>query len=147
MELIPAGALVALHLSTDTSRPAVRRAGTLAGAPALVARAARGPARPALDGEGCGIDLREDAGSEVAFALLPGRGGAASPLLLSDAPASGLPDEGSQRCGALVVQRIGDLVAIGEPATLAAAAAVAAGTARALVDDAGLPARRSPPAA
>ena len=116
LKLVPASALVALHLSTDTSRPAVRRAGRIAGRlpswpelrKSLLAR---------LDSPGCGIDMEEDPGREVSFALLPGRGGTASPLLLTDAPSSGLPETGSQPCGALVVQRIGDLVAIGEPST------------------------------
>lgn len=132
MGLIPAGALVALHLSTDASRPAVRRAGRIV---------ARLPSWPKLrndllsrlEGRGCGIDLRKDAGKEVAFALLPGRGGTASPLLVTDAPARGLPRNGAQPCGALVVQRIAGLVAIGEPDALAAAVAVAAGRRAALV--------------
>ncbi len=135
MKLIPASALVALHLSTDTGRPAVRRASTLAG---------RLPSWPQLredllsrvGGRGCGIDLREDAGREVAFALLPRRDGGSSPLLLTDAPARGLPDQGGQPCGSLVVRRIGKLVAIGEPDALAAAAAVNGGSARALASSA-----------
>lgn len=132
LQLVPAGALVALHLSTDSGRSAVRDAGALAG---------RLPSWPALrksllarlDGPGCGIDVDEDPGREVTFALLPGKGGTASPLLLTDAPADGLPEQGGQPCGALVVRRIGDVVAIGEPDSLAAAAGVAAGSRRALV--------------
>jgi hypothetical protein len=138
LRLVPAGALVALHLSTDVRRPAVRRAGALAG---------RLPSWPELrrsllarlDEPGCGIDMERDPGREVTFALLPGRGGTASPLLLTDAPAGDLPEGETRPCGALSVRRIGDVVAIGSPAALAAAARVAAGTRPALV---GTPAYR-----
>ncbi len=133
MRLVPADALVALHLSTDTGRPAVRRAGRLVGRLPSWPRL-RDDLLSRLDSRGCGIDLRKDAGREVAFALLPGRRGIASPLFLTDAPARGLPDEGRQPCGALIVRRIGDLVAIGEPDALLAAAAVADGSRRRLVD-------------
>lgn len=135
LALIPAEALVALALSTDASRPAVRRA-------AKVVR--RLPSWPDLranllervQARGCGIDLRADDGDEIAFALLPDRGHSSSPLLVTDARVRGLPGEGSKPCGALVMRRIAGLVAIGEPGTLRAAAAVARGTGKALVESA-----------
>ncbi len=133
LALVPADALVALQLSTDGGRPAVRRAGKVA---------SRLPSWPKLresllarvDARGCGIDLRRDDGDEIVFALLPGRRGVAAPLLVTDAPASGLDGETPQPCGALVARRVGDLVAIGEAEALRAAAAVAAGNQPALVD-------------
>ena len=128
---IPASALVALHLSTDTGRGPVRVGGKVA---------RRLPSWPALQrdllrrasADGCGLDLRRRPGDELTFALLPVRGGASTPLLITDAPAKGVRDVPGP-CGSLVVRRIGDLVAVGEPAGVQAAADVAAGRRPALI--------------
>ncbi len=70
--LVPAGALAYVHLSTDTGRPAVRRASRLAasfpGWPALRDRVLRGLTAPR-----CGVTRRSLRGREAALAILPGR--------------------------------------------------------------------------
>ncbi len=122
LQLVPARALVAVHIATDRSRDAAARAGRLLRRlpswPRLQASILR-----RLDAPGCGIDMRRDPGHEAVFALLPGRGGVASPLLVTDAPATGVGDA-PQPCGSLVVRRIGGLNVIGEPTSVLAAEAL-----------------------
>lgn len=128
---IPANALVVLHLSTDTRRGPVRVAGTLARRLPSWPRLQRDLLRRA-GAPGCGLNLRRRPGTELTFALLPAPGGASTPLLVTDAPATGVNDVPGP-CGALVVRRIGDLVAVGEPDSVQAAADVAGGERLALV--------------
>ncbi len=147
MRLIPADALVALHLSTDSRRAAVRSGAGVA---------KRLPSWPRIQSDllrrvsasGCGIDLRRKPGREVSFALLPAAGGSSTPLIVTDAPATGVQDAPGP-CGALVVRKVGRLVVIGEPRSVLAAANVAAGSKPALVAspvyqraESGLPAER-----
>ena len=131
MRLVPANALVALHLSTDRGRSAVRSGARVAGRLPSWPRIQRDLVRR-VSASGCGIDLRRRPGKELTFALLPARGGSSTPLLVTDAPARGVSTTPGP-CGALVVRKVGDLVVIGEPAGVAAAAQVAAGRRPALV--------------
>lgn len=126
LRAIPADALVALHLSTDRRRGPVRVSGPLARKLPSWPRLQRDLLRR-VAASGCGIDLRRRPGRELTFALLPASGDASTSLLVTDAPAQGLR-ETPTRCGALVARRVGRLVAIGEPAGVAAAAAAAGGT-------------------
>jgi len=122
LKLVPARALVAVHVATDRGRDAAARA---------VQLTRRLPSWPRLqasilkrlDAPGCGIDMRRNPGHEAVFALLPGRGGVSSPLLVTDAPATGVGDA-PQPCGALVVRRIAGLIVIGEPTGVLAAEAL-----------------------
>lgn len=130
LKLIPARALVVVHLSTDRERDAVARARRLV---------ARLPSWPRLredvlrrlDAPGCGIDMRREPGRETALALLPGRGRRATSLILTDAPSTGVTAI-PKPCGALVVRKVGDLVAIGEPESVLAAEALHEGRGRSL---------------
>jgi hypothetical protein len=131
MRLVPANALVALHLSTDRGRTAVRGGARVAGRLPSWPRIQRDLTRR-VSAAGCGIDLRRRPGRELTFALLPARGGSSTPLLVTDAPARGVSAAPSP-CGALVVRKVAGLVVIGEPAGVAAAAEVAAGRRPALV--------------
>lgn len=144
---IPANALVVLHLSTDTRRGPVRVAGKVARRLPSWAGLQRDLLRRA-SARGCGLDLRRRPGTELTFALLPARGGASTPLLVTDAPAQGVTDVPGP-CGSLVVRRLGDLTVVGEPASVLAAADVVGGQRTALVATrtyrravAGLPAAR-----
>ncbi len=128
---IPADALVVLHLSTDAGRGPVRVGGRIArrlpswtGLQRDLLRRASAP--------GCGLDLKKRPGDELTFALLPAAGGTSTPLLITDAPAKGVGDVPGP-CGSLVVRRIGDLVAVGEPSSVLAAADVVGGQRTALV--------------
>lgn len=128
---VPANALAVLHLSTDTRRGPVRVAGKIA---------RRLPSWPGLQRDllrrvsarGCGLDLKRRPGTELTFALLPARGGASTPLLVTDAPARGVRDVPGP-CGSLVVRSVGDLTVVGESAGVRAAADVVGGRATALV--------------
>jgi hypothetical protein len=134
--LVPADALVYVHLSTDTSRPATRSAAALA---------ERFPGWPALrdglvkrfDAPGCRLGsaaLRQS--DEATLALLPANAGAAAmSLVLVDTPED--HGRGARRaCGALSAQYLGRYLAIGQPAALDAAQALAAGEGRSLAGDA-----------
>lgn len=148
LRAVPANALVALHLSTDTRRGAVRvGAGVARRLPSW--EGLRRDLLRRVSAAGCGVDLAKRPGRELSFALLPARGGRSTSLLVADAPAQGVEDVPSP-CGALVARRLpGGLVAIGEPASVSAAAQTAGGERRALVEDpvyeraaAGLPRER-----
>ena len=131
MRLVPANALVALHLSTDRGRTAVREGARVATRLPSWPRIQRDLVRR-VSAPGCGIDLRRKPGRELTFALLPARGGSSTPLLVTDAPSTGL-SLAPRACGALVVRKVGSLVVIGEPVSVLAAADVAAGDRAALV--------------
>ncbi|HVP01179.1 MAG TPA: hypothetical protein VMT10_01310 [Solirubrobacteraceae bacterium] len=133
LRLVPADALVAVHVSTDRGRTA-----TAAAAARLAQRLPSWPRLQAsvlrrLTARGCGIDLRRRPGRETVFALLPGAGGVASPLIVTDAPAKGLGDV-SRPCGALVARRVDGLVVIGQPAGVLAAQSAADGRATSLAN-------------
>lgn len=133
LRAVPANALVALHLSTDARREAVRVGAKVAGRLPSWEGLRRDLVRR-VSARGCGVDLAKRPGRELTFALLPARGGRSTSLLVSDAPADGLSDTPSP-CGALVARELpGGLVAIGEPASVEAAAEVAGGRRAALVE-------------
>lgn len=131
--LVPADALVFVHLSTDPERPATRRARALAerfpGYEARRDRVLRG-----LSVRRCGLSADDLRGEEAALALLDAPGGTAGSLVLVD---TGRDADGSgqRSCGAVSVRRIGRWLAIGQPRSLAAVAEVARGRRRALADD------------
>jgi hypothetical protein len=131
LALVPAGALAAVHVSTDAERRAVVQAAGLAdrlpGWPGLRRDLVR-----RLQAPGCGLDLRRRPGAETTLALLPAGRGASTSLLLTDAPAEGV-GAAPRPCGALVARRVGGIVAIGEPRAVLAAAGVAEGRVTPLV--------------
>jgi hypothetical protein len=132
-KLVPADALVYVHLSTDTGRSGVRRALRLAN---------RFPSYPSLrDGlirrlsaPGCRIDTRTLKGREAALALVTGSGGTAGSLVLVDTGTNHRTSR-STPCGALSRTFIGRFLVIGQPASLRRAAALARGRGASLAGD------------
>jgi hypothetical protein len=159
--LIPANALLYLHVSTDPSRPAVRQA---------IARARRFPGAPALF---AGVTSRLDAilsgsstntvdfatdvrpwlGREAAFAVLNTPGGSAGTLIVLDVrdrsraqaflAEQGAAPDGSYRKVGLLREPSGATLAfldhylvVGQATSVAAAVDVAAGRAPSLADSA-----------
>lgn len=133
LRLVPARALVVVHLATDRRRAGWGRAGELVARLPSWPRLRRDLLRR-LEAPGCGVDLEERPGREVTLALLRDRAGGSQPLLLTDAPAAGV-GELPAPCGALVARRVGGLVAIGEPDAVLAAQALADGRGRSLAED------------
>lgn len=132
--LVPADALVFVHLSTDPERAAVRRARALAGRfPGFEER--RDRILRGLSVRRCGLNGDDLRGDEAALALLDARGGTAGSLVLVDTGRDDADGTAQRRCGAVSVRRIGRWLAIGQPASLAAAADVARGRRPALADD------------
>jgi hypothetical protein len=132
--LVPADALVFVHLSTDPDRAAVRRARALAERfPGFAAR--RDRILRGLSVRRCGLSREDLRGKEAALALLDARGGTAGSLVLVEGGRDDADGAAQRRCGAVSVRRIGRYVAIGQPPSLAAAADVARGRAPALADD------------
>lgn len=128
-KLVPADALVYVHVSTDTGRGAT--------ADALEA-ARRFPGferlRDSIVGRlqapGCRVPTGK--GKEAALALLDAEAGTAGSLVIVD---SGSDDAARDRtCGAVTVAKIGRFTVIGQPASIAAARRLAAGKGRALAD-------------
>jgi hypothetical protein len=135
--LVPANALVYVHVSTDRGRPATQRGADLA---------ARFPTWPALrDGivkrlsaPGCavGADALRSA-REVALALFDtGKSATANSLVLVD---TGREHPGARQrgCGALSMTYVGRFLAIGQPESLALAQQLARGQGRSLAGAAG----------
>jgi Protein of unknown function (DUF3352) len=130
--LVPAAALVYVHLSTDTRREGVRRAQTLASSFPSYARLRDGLLRR-LSAPGCGISGSLH-GQDAALALLPGTGGTAGSLVLIDTGKHHAA-AAQRSCGQVSARYIGRYLAIGQPATLAEAAGLAAGRGHSLADD------------
>jgi Protein of unknown function (DUF3352) len=133
--LVPAGALVFVHLSTDPARPAVGQAQKLAARFPGFARM-RDALLHRLSAPRCGADVRRLKGREAALALLDGRGGTAGSLVLVDTGrrSASAPTLG-RGCGGVSVGRIGTFLVIGQPETLRAAQALARGDGKRLSDD------------
>jgi len=134
--LVPAGALVYLHLSTDTARDGTKDAEALAKRfpgygrirAALVKR---------LTAPSCGVRASDLRGDEAALALLDtGDGGTAGSLVLLDTGRE--PDRGERdrTCGAVQTTHIGRFLVIGQPQTLQIARNLARGKGRPLADEA-----------
>jgi hypothetical protein len=132
--LVPADALVYVHLSTDRDREATRRAGALAD---------RFPSWPALrDGivrqlsaPGCRVSdaMLRDA-DEVALALFDVSGGTtANSLVLVDTGSDHARAE-RHRCGMLSAAYVGRFLAIGQPESLDVAQRLQRGDGAALAD-------------
>lgn len=133
--LVPANALVYVHLSTDTGREGTKAARSLAGRfpsydrlrDALLAR---------LTAPKCGVSAKALEGREAALALLDGgTAGTAGSLVLVDTGKSAKTAT-ARSCGGVQVQRIGRFIAVGQPASLQAARDLAAGKGRSLARDA-----------
>lgn len=121
-KLVPASALVYVHLSTDTGRGATRSALKLAQRFPSFERLRRSLLRRLQDPR-CGGDLGKQHGKEAALALLNSQTGTAGSLVLVD---TGRDHPGAQTkaCGAISQTYIGRFLAIGQPASLAAARAL-----------------------
>jgi hypothetical protein len=155
--LVPSGALVYLHLSTDTSRDAVQRAGSLAaqfpGYPGL-----RNSLVRQLSASGQPVDERHDVrpwlGREAALALIDSGGRTANSLILLDvkdrprartflarAGARSTPAASPYRgvplipYGSVQAAFVGHYLALGQPVSLRAAIDLAAGHGRSLASN------------
>ena len=130
--LVPADALVYVHLSTDRGRPATQHASkTLAGFPSwarLRDRVVKQLAAP-----GCDVGAKALKGAdEVALALFDTGGSkTANSLVLIDTGRDHAKPE-QRGCGALSVAYVGRFLAIGQPESLAAAAKLHKGQGRSL---------------
>jgi hypothetical protein len=133
--LVPAGALVFVHLSTDGSRPGTQRALKLARRlPGFQGQRASLIRR--LTAPGCGVDVRALHPKEAALAFLDlGSGTAGSLVLVDAAGATKAPAE--RTCATVQVARVGGFYAIGQPQAIQAAQQLAQGKGRALADDPG----------
>jgi hypothetical protein len=146
--LVPENALVYVHVSTDTARQGTDAARALAeGFPSYTSL--RDRLLHQLSAPKCPVSARDVRGREAALALLDSSGGAAGSLVLVDTGRD-QRDAGERRCGAVSVRHIGRFLAIGQPASLAQASALAGGKGRSLADNpayrratAGLPAGRA----
>lgn len=135
--LVPANALVYVHLSTDTGRGATTDAGKVAG---------RFPSWPALrDGlearlqaPGCDVATKAlKTAKEAALAIFDtGSGSTANSLVLVD---TGKAHPGARQtaCGSLTSTYVGNFLAIGQPESLLLAANLAKGKGRSLAKAAG----------
>lgn len=132
--LVPADALVYLHLSTDGDRRATRDAERLAqrfpGFERIRATIIRQLTAPS-----CGVRVSDLRGDEAALALLDtGGGGTAGSLVLLDTGRGPDPGERDRTCGAVQTTRIGRFLVVGQPQTLQIARNLARGKGRALAD-------------
>jgi hypothetical protein len=132
--LVPADALVYVHLSTDRGRSATQHAAkTLAGFPSwarLRDRVVKQLAAP-----GCDVGAKALKGAdEVALALFYSGGAkTANSLVLIDTGREHAKPE-QRGCGALSVAYVGRFLAIGQPESLATAAKLHTGQGRSLAD-------------
>lgn len=133
--LVPADALVFLHLSTDGSREgtakALRMARTFDGYDG-----ARASLVKRLSAPQCGVRLDAIKGKEAALALLDAGAGTAGSLVLVD---TGTDQSKApiRTCGTVQVVGIGTFLAIGQPQSLSRAQALAKGQGRSLAADPG----------
>ena len=145
--LVPADALVYVHVSTDRDRESTAEAERLARRFPGFDRALKGLAGR-LSAPQCGVDASDVEGKEAGLALLDAGGGQAGSLVLVDTGR----DQSKARersCGSVQVVGVGDFLVIGQPQSLQRATDLAAGKGRALATDAlyraatdGLPAAR-----
>jgi hypothetical protein len=122
-KLVPAGALVYVHVSTDTGRGATSAALKLARRFPSFARLRDSLLRRLQDPR-CGTDLGRQHGKEAALALLNTETGTAGSLVLVDT-GSEHGDAPTKACGLVSQTYIGRFLAIGQPASLSAARALA----------------------
>src|SRR5438128_2560325 len=122
-KLVPASALVYVHLSTDTSRAATRSALDVARRFPSFQRVRNSLLRR-LEDPRCGGDLAKQHGKEAALALLDTNTGTAGSLVLVD---TGKDHPGAQTkaCGLVSQTYIGRFFAIGQLQSLAQARALA----------------------
>jgi hypothetical protein len=136
-DLVPADALVYVHLSTDPDRPATRKAAE------MVARfpswtALRDSIVKRLSAPGCDVGAQALKGSkEVALALLNAGGGSTADSLVLVDTGREHRDPAQRGCGALSVAYVGRFLAIGQPESLSAAQALHRGKGRPLSRAAG----------
>src|SRR4051794_1697429 len=122
-KLVPANALVYVHLSTDTGRDATKAALKLAQRFPSFGRL-RNTLLARLQDPRCGTDLRKQHGEEAALALLSSRTGTAGSLVLVD---TGKEHKAAatKACGPVSQTYIGRFLVIGQQQSLAAARALA----------------------
>jgi hypothetical protein len=122
-KLVPASALVYVHLSTDTGRDATKTALRLAQRFPSFGRL-RNALVGRLQGARCGTDLRKQHGKEAALALLSTQTGTAGSLVLVD---TGTEHKATNTtsCGLVSQTYIGRFLAIGQQESLTAARALA----------------------
>lgn len=129
--LVPANALVYLHLSTDGSRKGTRRAEAVARRFPGFADAESALVRR-LSAPDCGLSASDVQGRELGFALLPGANRTAGSLVLLDTGGKRVAARG---CGGLSVATVGRFEVIGQPETVAASQALAKGKGASLAAD------------
>jgi len=122
-KLVPAGALVYVHLSTDTGRDATKTALKLAKRFPSFERIRNSLLRRLQDPR-CGGDLRKQHGREAALALLNTQTGTAGSLVLVDTGKEH-SSAATKACGLVSQTYIGRFLAIGQQQSLAAARALA----------------------
>lgn len=130
--LVPADALVYLHLSTDTGRSGTADAARLAKAFPSFERERRSIIRR-LSAPGCPLPasaLRD--GHEAALALVDTGGGTAGSLLYVDTGSD--PKAPDRTCGGVQTTKLGRFLVIGQAQTLPIAKRLAAGKGRSLAD-------------
>jgi hypothetical protein len=130
--LVPADALVYVHLSMDRDRDATARAEALAGRFPGWARLRDGIVTR-LSAPRCPVDRRALRGKEAALAFLKGSGATAGSLVLIDTGVDH-PRPARRTCGTLSTEYIGTFLAIGQPASLRAARDLAAGRGASLAE-------------
>jgi hypothetical protein len=122
-KLVPANALVYVHLSTDTDREATKAALELARRFPSFGRL-RSTLLRRLQDPRCGTDLGRQHGKEAALALLDTNTGTAGSLVLVDTGKEHAEPE-TKGCGLVSQTYIGRFLAIGQRASLDAARALA----------------------
>lgn len=122
-KLVPANALVYVHLSTDTGRGATNDALKLARRFPSFERLRNALVRRLQDPR-CGTDLRKQRGKEAALALLNTQTGTAGSLVLVDTGENHKTTV-SRSCGLVSQTYIGRFLAIGQQQSLTAARALA----------------------
>ncbi len=130
--LVPADALVYVHLSTDAGRPGTQAAKALAERFPSFEPARRSLLRR-LSAPGCPVDTKALAdGREAALALVDiGGGDAGSLVLLDTGDDKAVPD---RTCGTIKTAKLGRFLVIGQAQTLPLARALAAGKGKSLAD-------------
>lgn len=130
--LVPADALVYLHLSTDRERPGTERAEALARRFPGYERLRRDLVRR-LTAPSCGVRAADLRGDEAALALIDtGATATAGSLVLLDTGEEDAAGARDRSCGALQTTRIGRFVVVGQPQTVQVAKTLARGDGRSL---------------
>jgi hypothetical protein len=132
--LVPADALVYLHLSTDTGREGTKEAEALARRFPGFERI-RSDLITRLTAPSCGVRASDLRGDEAALALLDtGSGTTAGSLVILDTGRDRRDNERDRTCGAVQTARIGRFLVVGQPQTLQIARNLARGKGRTLAD-------------